>query len=102
MKFLALLKPSATAKMEDFGPLFVDEEKSVWTAYRAGRLREFYFQPNPMTATLVFEAADSAAVHTELDQLPMMKAGLLDRQVVELGPWQPLEALFDKTLMGAA
>ena len=101
MKYLALLTPTSTAKREDFGPLMIAEEKIVWAAYCAGRLREFYIQPNPTVVSLIFEAPDRAAVDADLDLLPMMKAGLLDRRVVEMGPWQPLEALFDKRLMDA-
>jgi hypothetical protein len=99
MKFLTLLTPAANRTLAEFTPLLVEEEQILWAAYREGRLREFYFQPAPLVITLVYEAADEAAVNAELDALPMIKAGLLDRQVITLGPWLPLEIIFDKTVM---
>lgn len=100
MKYLVLLTPAEGRKMEEFEPYFVPEEKAVWAAYRAGRLREFYFQPSPPAVTLIYEVPDSASVDDEIDLLPMVNAGLLDRRIVHLGPWLPLERVFDQSLMG--
>ncbi|PXW14655.1 hypothetical protein SAMN05445871_4968 [Paraburkholderia caballeronis] len=99
MKFLALLTPTAQRTLAEFGPYLVEEEQVVWESYRTGSLREFYFQPSPPVVSLVYEAENAAAVDAELDLLPMIKAGLLDRRVVQLGPWLPLEVVFDKQLM---
>lgn len=96
MKILALLTPAAGKTPADFGPLVVDEEKAVWAAYRAGTIRELYFQPEPLTVSLVFEAADHAAAKEALRAFPMVAAGLLDIRLVTLGPWTMFEALFDK------
>ncbi len=53
-----------------------------------------YFQPDPITVTLVFEAPDADSVSARLAEYPMVAAGLLDIRVVQLGPWVPLKALF--------
>lgn len=94
MKTLVLLTPAAGKTAADFAPLLVAEERAVWAAYRAGTLREMYFQPDPVAVTLVFEAADHAAVHATLAGFSMVAAGLLDIRIVTLGPWVPLEHLF--------
>ncbi len=96
MKIMALLTPSAGKTMADVGPHLVEEEKAVWADYKAGFLREFYFQPDPPAATLIFEAASASDVEAKLRTYPMIAAGLLDMQFVTLGPWAQLEALFDK------
>ena len=96
MKILAVLTPVAGKTPADFGPLVVAEEKAAWAAYRAGTIRELYFQPEPLTVSLVFEAADHTAVEAALKAFPMVAAGLLDIRLVTLGPWAMLEALFDK------
>jgi len=98
MKIMALLTMAAGADRAAFGPLLVPEEQVLWAAYRTGSLREWYFQPEPLTVTLIYEAADTAAVERQVDALPMVQAGLLDRQVVTLGPWIPLEVMFDPSL----
>ncbi len=95
MKILALLTPKPDKTPADFQPLFVAEEKAVWAAYRAGTLREMYFQPEPIAVSLVFEAGGTAEVEAVLRTFPMIEAGLLDIRMVTLGPWMPLEALFD-------
>lgn len=99
MKMLAILTPKIGCDRTAFAPLLVPEERVLWAAYRAGTLREWYFQPDPVTITLIYEAPHRAAVERELDTLPMVQANLLDRQVIILGPWEPLEVIFDKTLM---
>lgn len=95
MKILALLTPAAAKGPADFQPHVVAEETAVWAAYKAGAIRELYFQPEPTAVSLVFKAASHAAVEAELAKFPMVQAGLLERRLVTLGPWLPLEALFD-------
>ncbi len=95
MKILAILTPVATATPGDFAPHMVAEERLVWAAYREGVLREMYFQPDPLTVCLVFEMASAAEVQARLATFPMVESGLLDIRTVVLGPWLPLEALFD-------
>ncbi len=94
MKILAIFTMAAEADREAFPPLLVPEEQVLWASYRRGALREWYFQPQPLAVTLVYEVPSTEQVHAELDELPMVQAGLLDRQVITLGPWIPLEVLF--------
>lgn len=94
MKFLVLLTPAAGKAKDDFQPHMIAEIEAVWMSYLAGDLREFYFSPDPQVVTLVFEANDSAAVNRKIDELPMVEAGLLDRQIVHLGPFHQFQALF--------
>ena len=100
MKFLALLTMSAGSDRAAFPSLLVVEEQVIWASYRVGLLREKYFQRDPLAVSLIYETGSIDEVHTELDKLPMVQAGLLDRQIVSLGPWLPLEVMFDKSLMG--
>ncbi len=94
MKLQATLTPKTSVEPEAFGAYMVDEEKQVWADYEAGFLREMYFQAEPVTVTLVFEAPNKSSVSTRLAQYPMVGAGLLDIRIVELGPWLPMKALF--------
>jgi hypothetical protein len=98
VKIMTVLTPKASADRAAFGPLLVPEEQVLWAWYKTGTLREWYFQAEPVTITLIFEAPDAATVDRLLDTLPMIEAGLLDRQVIGLGPWLPLEVIFDKAL----
>ena len=98
MKIMALLTMATGANSDAFGPLLVPEEQELWSAYRKGILREWYFQPAPLAVTLIYEAADVVDVEHQINALPMVQAGLLDRRIVTLGPWIPLEVMFDPSL----
>ena len=87
MKILALLTPAAGKTPADFGPLVVAEEKRSGPPIAPARSRELHSSPEPLTVSLVFEAADHAAVEAALKLFPMVAAGLLDIRLVTLGPW---------------
>jgi len=94
MKILAILTPASGKNFSDLSPHLVAEERAVWADYETGFLREMYFQPDPVTVTLIVEAQGEAAVRERLASYPMVAAGLLDIRVIQLGPWLPLKALF--------
>lgn len=102
MKYLVLLTPSVGKTLDEIVPHMVDEIKAVWADYSEGLIREFYFSPSPPIVTLVYEVPNETMLHAKLDGLPMIEEGLLDRQVVMLGPFTQLQALFDKSLAGSA
>ena len=102
MKYLAILEPAAGKTQADFAPLVMAEGLAIWDAYRGGSLREMYFQPAPLVATLVIEAVDEAAVHIMLAMLPFVAQHLFTTKVIMLGPWLPLEKMFDASFMNEA
>ena len=86
-----MLTPAPGKGPADFQQHIVAEEVAVWAAYKAGTIRELYLQPEPLTVSLVFEAASHADVEAELAKFPMIQAGLLVTHLTTLGPWLPLE-----------
>ena len=96
MKYLVLLTPTEGHEFNEFEPFLLEEEKAVWSAYRDGRLREWYIQFEPLTVTFIFEADNVEAVRAELALFPLVSAGLLDHRIIALGPWVQIEKLFDK------
>ncbi len=97
MKFLVLLTPSEGKTLEDFMPHMVPEIEAVWASYLGDELREFYFSKDPQVVTLVYEMPSMEALHRAVDALPMVEEGLLDRQVVHLGPFHQIAVLFAKS-----
>ncbi len=103
MKYLVLLTPVAGRDLAEFAPHMVPEVKAVWAAYAQGALREIYFaQCTPPVVTLIYELPDEAAVQRQIDALPMVEAGLLDSRIIQLGPFQQFQVLFDKETVAAA
>lgn len=101
MRFLVLLTLATDKTAEDAMAHLVPELKQVWQSYKTGRLREICFSHSPPVVTIFYEVPDLAAVHAELDSLPMIQAGLLDRQVVALEPFVQFEVMFDKASQAA-
>ena len=96
MKFLVLLTPSSGKTLDEFKPHIMPEIEAVWASYLGDELREFFFSKDPQVITLIYELPSIEAVHRAVDALPMVEAGLLDRQVVHLGPFHQIAALFAK------
>src|ERR1700760_3670809 len=94
MKFLVLLTPAKGKTIEDFKPHMVPEIEAVWTSYLSDELREFYFSKDPQVVTLIYELPSLEAVVRALDALPMVEVGLLERDVVHLGPFHQIASLF--------
>lgn len=102
MKYLVLLTLSEGKSLDDVKPHMVSEIRAVWEGYQRNVLREFYFSPDPPTVSLIYEVPNEAALDVELSRLPMIKERLLDHQVVSLGPFMQLQALFDQVHLETA
>lgn len=98
MKFLALLELAADVELSALAPHLIAEELAVWSAYRRGVLREMHFQKKPVAVSLIFEAENEAAVRSELLAFPLVENNLLTVRIISMGPWLPLEKLFDQNL----
>jgi hypothetical protein len=94
MRYLAILKPIDGKPVEEIKALMVPELRTMWDAYKAGRLREFYFSATPPVVTLVYEVADADSARRELNELPLVAKGLLDYHLIEQGPFPQFEVLF--------
>jgi hypothetical protein len=97
VKFLVLLTPVQGKTIDDFKRHMVPEIEAVWASYLGDELREFYFSKHPQVVTLIYELPTIEAVDHAIDELPMVKAGLLDRQIVHLGPFHQMAALFARS-----
>jgi muconolactone delta-isomerase len=96
MKLLALdhLLPSATE--EKIYPHIKEEAAKAWELHKAGVFREMYFRTDRGGAVLILECTDVAEARKVLDTLPLVKAGLVDFDIIPLGPFMPLSTLFAK------
>lgn len=102
MRYLVLLTPTADADASQFEPYRIEEERRLWEQYASGVVRHMYFQERPLRVVLDFEADSRELVEAQLATLPMIAAGLFEIDIVQLGPWLPLAALFGEQMPGAA
>ena len=96
MKILALSRRLPGTTTEQLQPHQLTEARQVWQLHKAGVFREMYFRQDRPGAVVVLECASVEEARRALGTLPMVEAGLLDFDVIPLGPFLPLENLFAK------
>ena len=70
------------------------EAAKAWELYQAGILREAYFTADTHEAVLILECADAGEARSRLSELPLVRAGLIDFNVLPLAPYPGFERLF--------
>jgi len=96
MKILAISIRQPGASFDDIQRLQVPEVTMVWQMQQDGFLREIYFDPARPAAVLIVEADSVAAARDRLADLPMAEAGFIDFDLIQLGHFGQLQALFAK------
>lgn len=99
MQLLAILRAVPGATPAAFAPLMQAEEQRVWSLYVGETLRTMHWSGDPRapeTIRVVFalETASTEEAEAALATLPMVRAGLLNVELIPLSPWRPLEILF--------
>jgi muconolactone delta-isomerase len=94
MKILALEKEVAGVAAGAFAPHLADEARRVWELQQAGVVREIHFRADRSDAVLILECADVAAARQALATLPLVRAGLIDFEVIPLKPYPGFARLF--------
>ena len=74
--------------------LFVQEELFAWSRYRSEHCREFYLTQHAGHIAVVAEYEDAATAARDMSGLPLMKAGVVDVEFLELHPFINWELLF--------
>jgi muconolactone delta-isomerase len=94
MKVLALEKELSHPTPEAYQPFLLQEAARVWELQQAGVIREAYFQAGQYTAVLVVECEDASAAREALQTLPLVKAGLIDFEIIPLVAYSGFMRLF--------
>lgn len=96
MRFLITFSPKSKVSMERILPLVDEEESLAWRFYREGFVRDFFMTDRAGTVIVIAEAASATDVRRRFEELPLVKAELVDYDVVELRPFTNWETLFSK------
>ncbi len=97
MKILALEKESPGATTGQFQPLLKEEARCVWELQQSGFLREIHFTAETHTAVLMLECEDVTTARQELAALPLVRAGLIQFDLIPLVPYDGFARLFERT-----
>jgi hypothetical protein len=94
MKVLAIIDVAPGANMAELRKALPEEIKGSWGLFASGVLREAYATASPTRVVFVLEAESVAAAEAHLRPLPMVAAGLMKIEYVELRPFVNWSALF--------
>lgn len=102
MKILAIEKEIPGVKDEQFTKSLLKKEAiKAWEYYESGVFREMYFTKEDKKAVIVLECETAGSAKTYLNELPLVKANLIDFDVYELGNYNGFKRLFVKSLFSS-
>jgi hypothetical protein len=94
MKVPAILTLKPEAKLETIRAELANEIRGSWALYASGVLREAYATEVPSRVVFVIEADNAEAAERHLAPLPLVAAGTLQMEFVELRPFANWSMLF--------
>lgn len=94
MKIIAIERETPGTSSGQFAPYLKAEAAKVWEFYQNGLVRESYFRQDQSTAVLVLECAGIDEAQEALDDLPMVRAGLIEFELIPLKPYPGFSRLF--------
>lgn len=96
MKILAIDKVLPEATPDKVKDTFMKEVNHTVKMYLADVVREMYFRQDRSGTILVLEAPSMEDARSLIDRMPMVQAGLIDFELIPLGPFVPLALLLDE------
>ena len=95
MKILALEKELSAPQPPDYQPLLQAEARQIWQLQQEDLLREVYFRADQHTAVLVLECRDAEEAAGLLSSLPLVRAGLIEFELIPLKPYDGFSRLIN-------
>ncbi|SIO32072.1 YciI family protein [Halodesulfovibrio marinisediminis] len=96
MKILAIDKVMPDATPDKVKETFMKEVNHTVKMYLADVVREMYFRQDRSGTVLVLEAPSMEEARNLIDKMPLVQAGLIDFDLIPLGPFVPLALLLDE------
>lgn len=97
MTILALDRPRPGATFEKYQPYMLNEVRHTWEAYKKGLIRDVYFRQDRPGVAIVMDCASLDEAQRLCADFPLAKAGLLDFELIPLGPFTNWEVLFSQS-----
>lgn len=94
MKILAIIEVVPGADMQKLRAEISHELKGSWSLFASGFLREAYATEAPTRVVFVIESESRAQAEAQLRTLPLVGAGLMKVELVELRPFVNWSLLF--------
>lgn len=99
MLVLAISRRGDGFDPQRLGALQKAEAQTVWNLYQEGIIKQFYFdaarKPDPKGILIIEAEGRDQARDIAISRLPLVKEGLIDFELYELGPYAALAMAFD-------
>lgn len=93
IKLLAIGSFTAKASPDVWRPILPSEMRETARLYLAGKIDQWYVKQDQSGVVFILNVTDPKEAHELLDKLPLGKAGLMEFQMIPLGPLSPLRTL---------
>ncbi|WP_321794871.1 superoxide dismutase [Caballeronia sp. J97] len=94
MRLLCLDIPLPDSSPEKYESHLLDEVRHGWQLYKSGFVRDIYFRHDRLGVAIIAESDSIEAAKLALAEFPLAKVGLIDWEIIPLGPFVGWEALF--------
>jgi hypothetical protein len=94
LKLLCLDVPQPGAVPEKYAPHLLNEARHAWRLYKSGVLRDMYFRQDRPGVAFLAECESVEAARKVLREFPLAETGVIDWDVIPLGPFVNWEMLF--------
>ena len=94
-KVLAIGRPAAAGSTEAIAQFRRSEVQATVNLHLAGIIEQWWFQIDGRAPVFVLNVTDTTTALGILENLPLGKAGLMEFDLVRLGPLRPLAILVD-------
>ena len=92
-KILAIGRPTAAGTIEAVATIRPVEVRATVALHLRGLIEQWWFQIGGRAPVFIMNVTDPAEAHAILEDLPLGKAGLMEFNLIRLGPLRPLAVL---------
>ncbi len=96
MKLLAIEKETTTVNWDEETETLINESYQVYHLFQEGIIRDIYFT-EAENAVIILECASREEAAKVLGTLPLVKAGLIDFDLMELRPYTGYDRIIQKS-----
>ena len=96
MKLLAIEKETTNVNWNEETETLINESYQVYHLFQEGIIRDIYFTENE-NAVIILECTSKDEAIKVLETLPLVKAGLIDFDVMELRPYTGFDRIIQKS-----
>jgi len=95
-KILAIGRLTAKATPTALGPILPLEVRATTRLYLAGKIDQWYAKPDKTGVVFIMNLSDQKEAHDLLEKLPLGQAGMMEFELIPLGPLSPLRLLLSE------